>query len=322
MVRLEALCLMIWIQTGWFRERDKKNPGELGSFTGNCIMAHVWKYPQIPGRDCGQKELKTVRRAGPQHKRTPPRSLSVPQHHARLHSPPCTPSSSPVKSKYFLYPSSPFFRSLKRKVLVCLSPRTQPPPSWPGILVGLGTNSSSMKWTRPPALHTTLCQTACTLVSLYLQITGGGFLHLYKYKLRLRGPTVRWVLGCEPKLSHPELSNGKQRLPESTIILCFHLHAWELNAYGALSAAARLFSSNPVRKSTSSPILIEKSKSHKDRITTAQVTQMQSVPEPGKWKKFLASVYCFSAQNPVFTPILLLSSPHRTQWQGRDLLYI
>ena len=235
-----VLLIMIWIQTGWFWERDKKESRWIDSFHRKLYHGTCGKCPQIPERGLWQKELEEWQELGPSPQRTPLRSLSAvgsPTSRAAAFSSHSFHSSA-VKSQCFLYPSPPFSGPWKRKVLVCLSPRTQPPPSWPSILVGLlGTTPVPWNEQDHQFFNTTLCQTDGHVMSLYLQTTGvGGFLTLYRYKLRFRGSHSE--AGCwdvSPSQSRPEPTAMKTKTPwKHHYFQCVSATCFRANAYGAL----------------------------------------------------------------------------------------
>lgn len=150
-----VLLIMIWIQTGWFWERDK-NPGELAVSTGNCIMAHVGNIPRYQEGDYGKRIGRVARAGALTTKRTPPPVTLCSRFPNIMHVCILLVLLPPLSCQVQIFPLPflSFFRSLERKVLVCLSPRTQPPTQLtrdPGR--SLGDHSSSMKWTRPPVLQ-------------------------------------------------------------------------------------------------------------------------------------------------------------------------
>lgn len=101
-------------------------------FPQEIVSWHMWEISPDTRKGIMAKRIGRVARAGALTTREHPfRSLSAAGSPTSCKSAFSLYSfhSSPVKSKYFLYPSSPFSGPWKRKVLVCLSPRTQPPPS-------------------------------------------------------------------------------------------------------------------------------------------------------------------------------------------------
>ena len=150
-------------------------------------------------------------------------------------------------------------------------------------------------------------------MSLYLQTTGvGGFLTLYRYKLRFRGSHSE--VGCwdvSPSQSRPEPTAMKTKTPwKHHYFQCVSATCFRANAYGALG----YLHDYSVLTLWGEALLIpfyRAGNSVSQRQNNLPRSPSWSVPEPGKWKKSQAGVYCFRLESCIYNLPLLLSSPHR-----------
>ena len=230
-----VLLIMIWIQTGWFWERDKKESRWTGSFHRKLYHGTCGKCPQIPERGLWQKELEEWQELGPSPQEdTPPvtRCSRFPNIMCSCILLALLPQLC-CQVPMFPLPFPSFFRSLEAQG-TCLpksqdSATTQLTKHSGG---SFGDHSSSMKWTRPPVLqHHSMSNGLYMLCHFIFKQLEWGVSSLYTgINWGSEGPTVRWGAGMWAQVSLIQSpQQWKQKLPESTTIFSvFPLHASEL----------------------------------------------------------------------------------------------